>query len=362
MSDWQMAQMLSNATGLDLENTCSNILGARIRANNRTIRNADDLNAALNKSPFQPLSKSCLPGVSAKDFVDMATKNFGMTSSEATAVFARETGRDLESVAHEVSCPDLKPFNGVFSAPSMTSLGRPSEAFAGHPTRANESPVGTFLPPQTNCGARRHDVDGTYLMRTVMENATSGDSTLRRARRDALQQLGEGGCSRELVKIVEQLVTSGDGDARDTRRKALEMVGPDAADGLFRIVMDYITSGDGDARETRRTALRKLGEYGCTEKLLYIIRNYVTSGDGDARESRRAALDMLRANATDDLSRIVMDYATSGDSDARETRRKAIEKLGQFRSYSALRHIADRLAGSGDSDAIETRRLALELC
>ena len=119
----EMARMMSNATGMDLENAYHKVIGSSFMANVRTIRNVHDLDGALNKSPLQPIPKSCLLGVSAKEFVDMATKTFGMDRSTALDTFARQTGRDLESVVHEASCPDLKTINGVPSSPSRFPLG-----------------------------------------------------------------------------------------------------------------------------------------------------------------------------------------------------------------------------------------------
>lgn len=97
----EMAQMMSNATGMDLENAYGKVFAANLPP---PIRNFDDLRQRLNTDPLKPMRVPGAP-VSVKEFVDMATKNFGMDRSEAIESFARQTGRDLESVANEANAP-----------------------------------------------------------------------------------------------------------------------------------------------------------------------------------------------------------------------------------------------------------------
>jgi len=303
MSDWQMAQMMSNATGLDLENTCSNILGARIQANNRTIRNIDDLNAALNKSPFQPLSKSCLPGVSAKDFVDMATKNFGMNSSEATAVFARETGRDLESVVYELSGPDINPINGTFSAPPMTSLGRSSASFAGRPTRTNESPIGAFLPPQARGGTLQttvHSYASSEADRELLarvQNVDLSDSN----REEALRELIDHNAVEELHVLVN------DADRCDTwRKRSLDALCREAgrSDAALRC-LDRLVNNPDRCDSWRKQALNTLCEVSQSSstalELLYRLVNNADRCDSWRSQSLKAVIRSERIDLLENL-------------------------------------------------------------
>lgn len=336
--NWQMAEMISRETGMDVENAYHKIA----MSNLRPVNNIDDLSGRSAKPPAIPVPRLSEEPVGVKEFVDTANRVFGVERSSAISAYSRETGRDLEGVFHEANSIVTKPFTVLANGSSFSADVDPPS-----------------FRPERRFDSRGRSIDGAEWFGTVMKYAWSGNSDERRSRRDALNALGRGGCASELYNIVVQLITSGDSDARETRRAALDMLGRDAVVELERIVLDYATSGDSDARETRRKALEKLGEYGYTEGLTRIVEQLITSGDSDARETRRAALGFLRSDAADWLYRTVLSYATSGDSDAQETRRKALQKLGEFGCVSELRRIAEELADSDDSDAQETRRFAL---
>ena len=338
-SNWQMAEMISRETGMDVENAYHKIA----MSNMRPVQNIDNQSSISGKLPVIPVPRLSEESVSAKEFVDTATNLFGVERSAAISAYSRETGRDLEGVFHEANRIVVKPFDG-------TAKGFGCSADVDRVPFRQEG----------LCDSSCSMIDSAEWFGTVMKYAWSGNSDERHERRDALSALGRGGCTTELYNIVVQLITSGDSDARETRRTALDMLGIDAVVELQRIVSDYATSGDSDARETRRRALQKLGEYRYTEGLTRIVEELITSGDGDARETRRTAVDFLGPDAADWLCRIVMQYSKSGDSDARETRRKALQKLREFGCVYELRRIAEDLADSGDSDAQETRRLALD--
>jgi ribosomal protein L17 len=295
--------------------------------------------------------------ISEKAFGKFA-RSQGISDWDAAGLVSDMTGMGLEAAHHKLNAVDLdqlRPSSGKGLPLPMFRRGASSESA----TIPLGGLVSRFPPGQDR--EQSQDDRGPVLLRDVLENGTSGDSDRRRLRRDALQRLGDLGCTRELVRVVERFVTSGDSDARETRRTALRMLGPAAAEDLCRLVMNHATSGDCDARETRRAALSKMGDFGCTRELVRVVERLVTSGDSDARETRRSAMEMLGSDSASELANLVLRYATSGDCDARETRRSALRKLGAFGCLDELVHIADRLSTSGDSDAREVRRMALEM-
>lgn len=224
--------------------------------------------------------------ISERAFGEFA-RSKGMTDWDAAGVVNDINRVGLENALHQVAGGNIPQL----SAFSLGSAGR-------SPLRDIMPPLGRLAARSTSGGVngsrqRTQNSNGAELLRTVMDNATSGDSERRRLRRDALRSLGDLGSSYELVQIVERFATSGDSDARETRRMALEMLGPESASSLLSLVMSYATSGDSDARETRRAALNKLGQFGCSHELRRIADSLANSGDSDAKETRRSALDML---------------------------------------------------------------------
>ena len=349
MDLWKKAEIMSNLTGSDLEST---YLGLQ----------RDSINMNAPAPEWTPIT----PGhIDVKDILESA-RRAGVSDSSTYAELSKQTGSTFESLLIESQQIEMKPLHIDLPPSPLHRFHRETFTDLPHGGLALPVNVGAREIPGTSFVASQEAIQcdhntGAEQLRIVLDFATSGNREERRRRREALEKLGEMGCSRELASIVRELMTSGDSDAREARRTALRMIGPSASEDLFALIMDYATSGDSDARETRRAALEKLGELGCRQELLGVVEKLVTAGDSDARETRRRAFEMLGSESAASLTRLVLDYATSGDSDARETRRAAIEKLGELGFRQELMGIVEMLVTARDSDARETRRRALEM-
>lgn len=272
----EMARMMSNATGMDLENAYHKVIGSSFMANVRTIRNVHDLDGALNKSPLQPIPKSCLPGVSAKEFVDMAAKTFGMDRSAALDTFARETGRDLESVVHEVSCPDLKPINGVPSSPF---------------------PLGTLSASRAPCGTWHLERMSGYCKADNQSNlAKVNDSDLKTSEREsALRELIE---SQALEELHDLLNNTDRGNS--WRQKALDALCDTARRGssLAIDLLNRVVNNTDRGNSWRQQALDSLCEAANVSPeavdILYGIFNNTDRGNSWREQALRAVIRLER--------------------------------------------------------------------
>ena len=260
-----MARMMSNAMGMDLENAYGKVFSAHLPP---PIRNFDDLRQRMDTGPLKPVSR--VPGapISAKEFIDMATKNFGMDRSSAMAAFAHETGRDLESVIQEASSPDLKPLNGTFSPPSTRPWASPAEGVGAHSPRACTAPFGTFSPPRgtwrtSDVSSGSSEADRELLAR--VQNTDLSDSK----REGALRELIEHGAVDELYTLVN------DTDRCDSwRKQALDTLCEVSESSSAALERLYQLVNNADRCDSwRYQALRRVIESGRFDLLERLVNN-----------------------------------------------------------------------------------------
>lgn len=137
MSDWQMAQMISNATGMDLEGAYHKINMAQVREN-------------MGKPAKIEMVHCAEEPVSAKEFVDVVTKTFGIDRSSAISSYSRQTGCDWEGVFHEANRVELKPVKGTFTPPSTRPCAPPPEGLGELLPSSLSVPTGSLRVPPTN--------------------------------------------------------------------------------------------------------------------------------------------------------------------------------------------------------------------
>jgi len=317
----EMARMMSNATGMDLESAYGKVFSAHLPP---PIRNFDDLRQRLDSGPLKPIPKTCLPGVSAKEFVDMATKNFGMDRPSAMAAFAHETGRDLESVVHEASAPDMKQFNGTFTPPSTRPWASPPAGVGTRFPSACAAPLGTWRT--TGQSYASSEADRELLAR--VQNTDLSDSK----REGALRELIEHGAVDELYTLVN------DTDRCDSwRKRSLDALCREACrsgaalDCLYRLV-NNTDRCDSWRHEALRTVIRS----GRVDQLERLVNNT------DRCDSwRKECLDALcRMASSYDVAECLLRIVNNTDR-CDSWRHQALRALIDGGCRSQLREIAD---------------------